>query len=230
MKNTFSQQLVNFFASGDEESFVNGEIITHGDYPSGVFLITSGFVKVYSISDKGDKCIHIVYQSGEVFPLIWAFNGIRRRVFYEAITNVTVQRVARDKFLKSVETNLELSRKMLSELSKQFMIYADRLDNLESKDAHERITHRLLFLAGRFGVKQGSAVIIKAPITHELIAESINLSRETVSREMEKLEGKKLISKTGKYIVISDVAAFADQFGDPVTLDLWGLDETSIEK
>jgi len=44
------------------------------------------------------------------------------------------------------------------------------------------------------------------PLTHEFIADSINVSRENVSRELNKLEKERLIEFQGKYLIILDSA------------------------
>jgi CRP-like cAMP-binding protein len=198
-------------------------VVLRGDDPSGVIYIESGFVEVYSISDDGDRYVHIIYKKGEIFPLVWALKDVKRRIFYEAVSDVVVAEADRDDFLKFIKSDPKITYDVLSQLAQQFYIFADRLDNLEYKSARERVAYRLAFLASRFGEKQKKSVIIKAPITHELIGGSINLARETVSREIEKLEKRNLISRRGGLIVIKDIQKLAKEFSEPITLDLWGL-------
>jgi CRP-like cAMP-binding protein len=186
-------------------------------------MIKTGFVSVYSISDEGNKYVHIIYQPGEIFPLIWAVNSTQRRVFYEAASDVAVWEIPKDKFLSRVQADPKVSFEVLTQLAKQFYVFADRLDNLQYKSAHERVAHRLVFLASRFGELKDKSIIIKAPITHALISQSINLARETVSREIEKLEKDKIISRKDGYIVINDIDKLSQEFSEPITLNLWGL-------
>lgn len=218
-----SSSLDSFFRTGQNKRFFAGEVILSGEEPTGVFYIQSGFVKVYSISDSGDKYVHIIYRPGEIFPLIWALRDVLRRVFYEAASDISVLQVSKSDFLAYLKNNSEVIREVLDQTVEQFSVYADRLDNLQYRSAHERLVYRLLFLASRFGVKRGNKTIIKAPITHESVAESINLARETVSREIELLEKKHLIGREGGNIVIYDVKKLSNQFSSPVSLDLWGL-------
>jgi CRP-like cAMP-binding protein len=98
---------------------------------------------------------------------------------------------------------------------------------LEYKSAHERVAYRLVFLASRFGKRRGSSVVIDAPLTHEFISESINLSRETVSRQIEKLENENLISRKDGQIIIMDIDKLSKEFSEPITLSLWGLKDTA---
>lgn len=215
--------LVGFFNSVRQRQFSAGELVLSGENPSGVMCIQKGFVKVYSISDEGDQYTHVIYKEGEIFPLIWAINGVRRRVFYEAASNAVIAESQKEVFLNSIKKDAEVVFDVLQQLAQQFYIFTDRLDNLQYKSAHERVAYRIMFLASRFGERVGKSVIIKAPLTHELIGGTINLARETVSREIEKLEKDGTISYQGRYIVINDIDKLGKEFSEPVTLNLWGL-------
>lgn len=221
-----SNGLEEFFAKGRQKKYSAGELITAGEAPSGVFYVESGFIKVYSISDKGDRYVHLLYKHGEVFPLIWALKDVRRRVFYEAASAVKVWMVPKSDFLNYLQPKNSLSYDLLTQVIDQFRIYADRLDNLQYKSAHEKVVYRLLFLASRFGVKADGGIIINAPVTHELIAESVNLTRETVSREMERLGKKGLVARNGGNILLKDIEGLSKEFSEPMSLDLWGLNGT----
>lgn len=222
-----SNGITEFFAKGRQKKYSAGELIASGEAPSGVFFVESGFVKVYSISDSGDRYVHLLYKHGEVFPLIWALKDIRRRVFYEAASPVKVWVVSKSDFLDYFKLENNTSYELLAQITDQFRIYADRLDNLQYKSAHEKVVYRLLFLAGRFGVNSDGGLLINAPVTHELIAESINLTRETVSREMEKLGKKGLVGKSGGNILLIDIKGLAKEFSEPMSLDLWGISGSS---
>ena len=220
-----NQSLIKFFDSARQKRFTAGEIVLNGEEPTGVVYIQKGFVQVYSISDEGNRYIHIIYKDGELFPLIWALNNVRRRIFYEAISDVMVAEAPREDFLDLIKKDAAAANDVLRLLAGQFYVFADRLDNLEYKSAPEKVAYRLAFLASRFGERKGSSVVIKAPLTHGLISESINLARETVSREIEKLERRGILGYDGKYIVVKDIDKLGDEFSEPITLNLWGLKE-----
>jgi CRP/FNR family transcriptional regulator len=95
---------------------------------------------------------------------------------------------------------------IINQLTNQFHILADRIENLQYGDALYRVAYRLVFLSNRFGVKEGKKIIIEVPVTHQIIADTINLARETVSRQIEELEKRKLVSHRGRKIVIEDIA------------------------
>lgn len=213
-----------FFKDGRLRRYSAGEVVLDGVEPSGAFYIYRGYVKVYSIGDDGSRYVHIIYKPGEMFPLIWILKGIRRRVFYEAVSEAELFEVPKQEFTERMQKDSKLCNETLRQLAEQFYIYADRLDNLQYKSAYERVVYRLLFLAGRFGQRRSDGIIINIPATHELIAESINLARESVSRQVEKLEKRELLSYERGHLVLHDVEALSREFSEPVSLDLWGLE------
>ena len=68
-------------------------------------------------------------------------------------------------------------------------------------------------LADRFGEKTKDGIRIKAPIRHQDIAESVNCSRETASRELAKLNKKGLIGTVDGNICVKEVGKLMDQVG-----------------
>lgn len=220
-----SKSLADFFMNGRSAHYSKGEIILVGDNDNlDVHFVSKGFIKVYSINDEGDEYTHIIYKTGDIFPLIWALKGLKRHVFYESMDSCVIWKIPKETFTAHLKANSDnITYSLLEQLADQFNIYADRLDNLQYKSAHERVVYRLLFLAGRFGKKNGKDIIIEAPITHKSIASSINLARESVSREMELLAGKGLIDNVAGQIIIREVVGLSKEFSEPVRTDYWGL-------
>jgi CRP-like cAMP-binding protein len=107
---------------------------------------------------------------------------------------------------------------MARQLARQFTVFSDRIDNLEYKKSGERLAYRLLFLASRFGVRRNNRTVIDLPITHEVLAGTINLARESVSREMEKLERRGIISRINHQIIINNMVALRETLSQPLNM------------
>jgi CRP/FNR family cyclic AMP-dependent transcriptional regulator len=216
--------LASFFRAGQAMSYHRGDVIMRGADRSGwVFLIESGHVKVYTITDRGEENLHIMYLAGEFFPVLSTFKPVVRNVFYEALGPSRLWRRRKDDFLDFVKRDTDSAYATLTQVVNQFYVYADRLDNLEYTNAAARLAYRLLLLASRFGRAEGTSIVLDAPITHQDIARSINLARETVSREIEKLEHKGLLASRRHCIVITDIERLAREVGETVNLEAWGL-------
>src|SRR5207253_2598102 len=140
------------------------------------------------------------------------------------VSDCTLWRMSWGWFLRLVQTNLELCFAMSMQLATQFQAYMDRIDNLEYKKADERVAYRLLFLASRFGIKADNVITIDVPITHELLAQSVNLTRETVSRHVEILVSKDIISHINHRFAIKDLDGLTSRLSRPPNFKSWHLD------
>jgi CRP-like cAMP-binding protein len=216
------QHLIKFFEASRPLRYQKSEVLLHaGEVPRGVFLLTSGYIKVYTISDNGSENLHLILTRDQLFPLIWAFKNQSFNVYYEALTPVTVRVSPRSAFLKFCISNTASTHAVLHRIVDQFYVVCDRLDNLEYGNAHDRVVYILLFLASRFGNTEGSEVTIDPPLTHNDIANSVRLSRETVSRVMEKLQSKKLLRSNGRKIVIENIKGLENEVGEIASPSIW---------
>ncbi|MEO8105582.1 MAG: Crp/Fnr family transcriptional regulator [Candidatus Saccharibacteria bacterium] len=214
-----------FFTKGQPLELNKGELVlSSASATDGVFYISTGFVKIYSISDAGEEYVHIVYGPGELFPLLATYlNFATDSLFYEALSETLVWRMSRDWFMRFIAGSIEASNAMALQLAQQFQFFSERVDNLEYKKASERVAYSLLFLANRFGVRKGQSIVIEAPITHDLLASSVNLARESVSREFEKLERENIVERAAHHIVITDVNRLTDKLSEPIGFVHWHL-------
>lgn len=216
-----SQLVHSYFQTARRSTYSKGEVILDAEQRSDVYYIESGFVKVYAINGQGELYTHIIYKSGELFPVMWTFNDSIQNVFYEAVTPTVVRHTSKEKFLAFAKGSVEAAYALIVQVSQQFFVYTSRVDNLEYRSARERVVYRLLFLGHRFGIKQADGIYIEVPLTHELLASTINLVRESVSRELEKLEKKQLISYKNRHIVIHDTQKLNEELSDPLNLNMW---------
>ena len=214
-----------FFTMGQPLTFGKGEIILGNDpEPDGVYFISDGYVKAFSIGDNGDEFLHLIFGHDELFPMMWAYTGESSvSSYYQALSNTVTWRISREWFTTLVSTNPTLSYALSVQMARQFQVFVDRVENLEYKKAGERVAYRLLFLASRFGIRTDEGIAIDTPITHETLANTINLTRETVSRQVEKLEKEEIVRTTPRRFVILDVPRLMSKFSRPNNIKNWGL-------
>jgi len=187
----------SYFNDGSALKFTTGNIVIDGNSePDGVYLIKKGFVKSYSTSHDGHANLLLIHEAGELIPLPWALDGNHvTGLFYEAISDVSITKSSKDSLRLAMGNNMSLMQEVLDQVVNVVAIYTQRIQTLEFRTARERVIAELLFLAGRFGKINGNKVTILAPITHQDIADSINMNRETASRALELLFKEKLIDQ-----------------------------------
>lgn len=172
----------------------------------GVYLIKEGFVKAFSVSRDGHGNLLLIHQTGDFIPLPWALDGAHTTgLYYEAIQNVTVIRTSKDKLRTALGNNTWLSQEIMKQAVNIITVYTQRIQTLEFRSARGRMISELLNLSERFGEKHGEQVIINVPITHQDIADSINMNRETASRALEDLFKEGLVSQSNHLFIILDL-------------------------
>lgn len=201
------ESITAHFSDGELMYFAPGEtIINDFDEPEGVYLIKSGFIKAYSISETGHMNLLLIHRAGEFIPMPWALTGAHTSgLLYEAMTDVIVLRTSKDKLGIAMGTNTWLSQEVLKQAVSIVAIYTKRIQTLQFRSARGRIIAELLYLGERFGKKIGTEIIIYAPITHQDLADSINMSRETASREFKMLFDEGLVGQKNHLFTILDL-------------------------
>jgi CRP/FNR family transcriptional regulator len=199
-----NESITAHFMGGQLEGFSKGDVIVHGDeQPAGVYFIQSGYAKAYSISPLGQHNLLLIHGANEIMPLPWALDGPQKvGVFYQAMSDMKVLRASKQSLRSAMGSEPWLAEQMLRQLVSTFTIYAQRIENLGYRTPRERVIACLLDLAERFGRESTEGVVIQAPITHQDVADSINMNRETASRVLEQLVKTKLISQESHLFVI----------------------------
>lgn len=205
--------IYNCFKDQPTTTYKKGTVIVDAEHSHDrIHFIVDGYARVYGTNYLGEVYTHIIYGKNELFPMASILADIRRGVYYEAFTTLTTRHMSQAAFLERIEADGTMAKAVMTQLCHQFYIYADRLDNLQYRSAHDRVVYRILFLASRFGEKQNDgSTKIGVPLTHEGLASCINLVRESVSREIEQLEKRGLISQENHHIVIPDLNTLQEE-------------------
>jgi len=198
--------LQKLFLNGVKKEFKkNSLIMAPNKKPNGVYQITKGFIFTYNLSLSGKRRIQVILKPGDIFPIVWAMQNIEKKIYIEALTNATTLFIPRKIFFDAVTNTQDASLELIDLLLVYLNSYVDRVDNLEFTTIQKKLIHRLLFIASRFGTKDKGGVYIDLPLTHQLIADSINVSRENVTRDFKFFEKQKLLSFENHKLVIHNL-------------------------
>jgi CRP-like cAMP-binding protein len=206
-RKTRDESIIAHFNDGLLMHFAREETIIDGiDEPEGVYLIKQGFVKAFSVSKAGFGNLLLIHEAGEFIPLPWALDGAHTTgLYYDAMNDVTVLRASKDKLRTAMGHNPWLSQEITKQAVNIITVYTQRIQTLEFRSARGRIISEILNLAERFGEEHGKEVFINAPITHQDIADSINMTRETASRALEILFDEGLVGQKDHLFTILDL-------------------------
>lgn len=204
---TRDKSIIAHFSDGKLMQFGREETIINGiEEPEGIYLIKEGFVKSYSVSQAGHGNLLLIHEAGEFIPLPWALDGAHKTgLYYEAMGDVTVLRTSKENLRQAMGKDAWLSQEILKQAVDVIGFYTTRIQTLEFRTARGRVIAEILNLAERFGKMHGKQVLIDAPITHQDISDSINMTRETASRALGMLFEEGLLGQTEHLFTILDL-------------------------
>ncbi|MCE2940692.1 MAG: Crp/Fnr family transcriptional regulator [Gemmatimonadota bacterium] len=196
------EELTRFAELVREKSYPRTSVIVFEDDPGDAFFIVrQGRVKVVLVSDDGREIILGVLGPGEHFGELALIDNRPRSAHVVAMEDSTLLVLRREDFRRRVEASPKVAWALLVELSRRLRAADGKIGGLVLLDVPGRIARLLLD-----HLPDDSATIDK-PLTHQMIAQMIGASRETVSRAMRDFQGAGWVSVERRRITLSDVEA-----------------------
>src|ERR1043165_4972559 len=177
-----------------------GEIVFNkGSFPTGVYILRKGKVKVYQANQSGKSQILNIFKKGEYFgykPIVCEdVNPVTAEVMEDAVLSFIPKSV----FLKTLEVSPQLSRKLLTTLSCEFSIWVNTATAFAQQSARERFALVLLILNEKFKEKDEP---VELNLSREDLASYVGTAIETLVRIIRELKDKKIIQVKGRRIRI----------------------------
>lgn len=183
-----------------EKQYPKGSVILFEDDPGdSLFIVRSGRVKVVLVAEDGREVILGVLGVGEHFGELSLIDDQPRSAHVIAMEDSTLLVLRRDDFRRRVESNPSVAWALLAELSRRLRRADGKIGGLVLLDVPGRIAQLLLDVA-----EETSHAAIEKPLTHQIIAQMIGASRETVSRTMREFQDAGLITVHRRRIAIQD--------------------------
>ncbi len=196
----------DFYKKFQSRHYKKGEILIRADDdPQGIFCLTKGYVRQYTISKSGAELTLHILKPTSYFPMVWAINGTPNIYYFEALTPVEAGRAPRKEVIDFIIDKPQLIFKLMSELLEEYGETLTRIEHLVFSDAYRRVISVFIYLAQHFGENINNKKIVKHRFTHQNIATLVGVARETASNEIKKLEEKGLIKYVDHSIVYNDL-------------------------
>ncbi len=194
MSQTNIRKFGTFYNQFKTRSYRKGEtLIRADDDPQGIFCLTKGYIRQYTISALGTELTLHILKPTPYFPMVWAVNGTPNVYYFEALTPVEVGRAPRDEVVTFIKDKPEIIFELMSGLLEEYAETLKRVEHLVFSDAYRRVISVLIYIAKHFGSKNVRGIVVNHRFTHQDIATLVGVARETASIEIIKLEKKGLI-------------------------------------
>lgn len=167
------------------------------------YLIRRGKIKLYRLSPSGqEKVIEIIGQ-GNTFAEALMFHDIPEYpVSAQALSEVEIFAINNRAFLNILGQSIETCFQVMADISVRLKRHLNEIDALTLQNAALRVINYLGYL-----IPEGSreAAEITLPAAKNIIASRLSITPETLSRILNTLSGKGLISVDGLHIKVYDV-------------------------
>lgn len=180
-----------------------GEVIVSENTPGdALYVIVGGEVKVTMISNEGKEIILSTLQAGDFFGEMSLLDGSTRSANVISISSSSLLKLSRADFLNQILPNADIAAGILAVLSRRLRAANERIINLISLDAFDRLARYFQKEAAAKGrpLIDGSAVFERLPQSD--IAATIGSSRETVTRMIREMVELGYIAVSGRSIIL----------------------------
>ncbi len=200
------KEFETFYKQFKIRNYKKGEMLIRADDdPQGIFCLTKGYVRQYTISKSGAELSLHILKPISYFPMVWAINGTPNVYYFEALTPLEVGRAPREQVINFIKDKPTIIFELMSELVEDYAESLTRVEHLVFSDAYRRVISILLYIAKHFGEPLGKGVIVRHRFTQQDVATLVGVVRETASNEMTKLEKKGLMKHVDHSILFENI-------------------------
>jgi CRP-like cAMP-binding protein len=185
------------------------EIIGRESGSRDVFFVVVGEVRIVNYSFSGREVSYEDIGPGHLFGELAAIDGKPRSASVVSLDESLLAMMPAGAFLKLVTENPPIGLAMMQRLAEIIRTSTDRIMDLSTVGAHNRVYAELLRLARPSLDQKGRAEIRPIPV-HADIASRVSTTRESVARAVSELIKKKLVERKGKGLVILDFMRLED--------------------
>lgn len=176
-------------------------VFNRGDAAVGLYILLEGQLKLGVTSPQGTEKIISIVTPGESFGEAILFLERQFPVYAQAILDSQVLLVPKNLIFSMLDHDPLFSRKMLAGLSVRMHQLVQDIEMLSLQSCTQRFIGYLL----QISADAPDASNITLPASKTTIASLLNLTPETLSRTLAKLQQLELIAVNGKDVMITDV-------------------------
>jgi CRP/FNR family cyclic AMP-dependent transcriptional regulator len=187
------------------KEFKKNEIIFYEeDTNEFMYIILSGKVKVVHTSSDGKEIILAIHKSNEFFGEISLIDGKTSPATVSATEDSLIAIISKKDFYSLLFNQSKVLEQLLQILCSRLRESWKRIQILNFKDASQRIKMLFFMLSYENSKKTPEGLILNIPLTHQNIADMAGLTRETVTRVLDKWQKDEEIAiLKNKYIQLN---------------------------
>ncbi len=174
-----------------------------GDAAAALTLIVKGRVKIVKHGGGVDMILEI-FSAGEPVGAVAVYNRMPYPASAIALEPATVLQIPSRDYFDLLERHPDLSRSLISEMTRLYMSVARKLEDSRSQRVEARIAQLFLSLAERMGSVDEGGTVIPMMLSRQEVAEMVGTTVESAIRVLSRWGRDKLIiSGQGRFLIPS---------------------------
>lgn len=170
-------------------------IYLQGTQATCFYYLKEGRVKSYIQSEAGGERVLSVFEAGSLFGEASFLDELPRVSSAVALTSCQIIPIDRELVAQEIEKDPSLALAMMKYLARKVRLLSGQVDQMAFHPAKWRVAKYLLTLA-----ESGSSI----PCTQDDIADSVSVSRVTVSRILNEFSRSRLVELRYRHIQLLD--------------------------
>ena len=175
--------------------FQKGQVILHEeDANKYMYSVLEGEVKVFHTNEDGKDSIVAFHGAGESFGEVSLIDQLTTPATVAALERSLLLIIGRDDFFDIIQNQPKVMNKLLRLLTGRLRHSLNQIRMLHFRDASYRIMTSIKAMAADRGEPAPEGILLKLRLTHQNIADMTGLTRETVTRVIDRWKKADLLS------------------------------------
>ena len=166
----------------------NDTILYEEDTNEFMYLILMGKVKVIRTTEDGKEIILAIHGSGSFFGEMSLIDGKTTPASVIATEDSLIAIISKKDFFSIIFSHSRVTNNLLKILCLRLRKSWDTIQLLNFNNASQRTKMLFLMLSDEYGEKSPEGTILNIKLTHQDISDMTGLTRETVTRVIDKLQ------------------------------------------
>lgn len=186
------------------KSFKKNEIMLHEEHTNEyMYIILDGEAKVVNTTETGKEILITVHQTGDFFGELSLIDGKTAPAAVTAMKDSVTAIISKQDFYSLLFNQRKVLENLLQLFCSRIRESLKKIQILNFNNAAQRIKMLFLMLSETYGEKTEKGTILKIKLIHQDIADMVGLTRETVTRILDKWQrGGEIEILKNRYILL----------------------------
>jgi CRP/FNR family cyclic AMP-dependent transcriptional regulator len=171
------------------KKYRKNEVILHEENTSEyMYIIIDGEAKVVQVTGEGKAIIVTIHRSGDFFGELSLIDGMTIPATVKATRDSVTAIISKKDFYSLIHDQNKVLDNLLQILSSRLRESWKRIQLLNFNDAAQRIKMLFMMLSETYGKATPRGMLLSVKLIHQDIADMTGLTRETVTRVLDRLQ------------------------------------------